>query len=73
MKNALNQPKFYNNFFARFHVGKKWIVAPMADFGMIRNPTTQQLDQWYAYGGSLRFAPVEVSASDHGKNIKRTR
>ena len=57
-KDALNQTKFYNNFFARFYLGKQWIIAPMADFGMIKNPTTEQNDQWYALGGSLRFAPV---------------
>ena len=57
-KSAINQPKFYNNFFACFYLGKRWIIAPMADFGMIVNPTTEQYDQWYAVGGSLRFAPA---------------
>ncbi|MBS1544243.1 MAG: outer membrane beta-barrel protein [Bacteroidetes bacterium] len=55
-KNAMNQPKFYNNFFGRIHMGQKWIVAPMVDYGMIVNPNTNQWDEWYAMGGSLRYA-----------------
>lgn len=55
-KNALDQFKFYNNLFARIHVGKRWILAPMVDIGMMRNPITQDLDQWQAYGGSVRYA-----------------
>jgi hypothetical protein len=55
-KNALDQFKFYNNLFARIHVGKRWIVAPMVDIGMMRNPVTQAMDQWQAYGGSVRYA-----------------
>jgi hypothetical protein len=55
-KNALDQLKFYNNLFARIYVGKKWIFAPMIDYGMIRNPATQVMDTWHAYGGSVRYA-----------------
>ena len=52
----MNQPKFYNNFFARIHVGRKWIIAPMFDLGFMKNPITNATDQWEAYGGSLRYA-----------------
>ena len=30
----------------------------MADLGMMTNPRTEAYDQWYAVGGSVRFAPV---------------
>ena len=30
----------------------------MADIGMMTNPQTAAYDQWYAVGGSVRFAPV---------------
>jgi Putative beta-barrel porin-2, OmpL-like. bbp2 len=54
-KNAFNQPKFYNNLFARFHVGQRWLVAPMLDYGMIVDPETNQWVDWYAVGGSIRY------------------
>lgn len=55
-KNATDQFKFYHNFFGRVYLGKKWIIAPMVDIGMIENPTTGKLDYWQSYGGSLRYA-----------------
>ena len=55
-KNAMNQPKFYNNLFARIHLADRWIVAPMLDYGMMVNPVSKQWDEWYAYGGSIRYA-----------------
>lgn len=54
--NALDQFKLYNNFFGRIHLGKKWIVAPMFDIGLIENPHTTKLAQWESYGGSIRYA-----------------
>jgi hypothetical protein len=55
-KDANNQFKLYHNFFARVHLGKRWIVAPMFDIGMIKNVATDNMDQWQSYGGSVRYA-----------------
>ncbi len=55
-KQATDQFKIYHNFFARIHLGKRWIVAPMLDLGMIQNPFSGNMDQWQAYGGSIRYA-----------------
>ncbi len=54
-KGATNQMKVYHNLFGRVYLGR-WIFAPMADFGMIRNPHTGKMDHWESYGGSIRFA-----------------
>ncbi len=55
-KDANDQFKFYHNIFGRVHIGKKWIIAPMVDIGMIKNPTTGKIDQWESYGGSVRYS-----------------
>lgn len=54
-KGALDQLKIYHNLFGRIYLGR-WIFAPMVDFGMIRNPFTNNMDQWQSYGGSVRYA-----------------
>jgi Putative beta-barrel porin-2, OmpL-like. bbp2 len=55
-KNATDQFKMYHNIFGRIHIGKKWIIAPMVDIGMIKDPVTEKIDQWESYGGSVRYS-----------------
>jgi hypothetical protein len=54
-KGATDQMKIYHNLFGRVYLNR-WILAPMVDFGMIRNPFTGEMDQWQSYGGSVRYA-----------------
>lgn len=54
-KNAMEQFKMYHNVFSRFYLGK-WIIAPMFDIGMIKDPITNNMNYWHSYGGSVRYA-----------------
>lgn len=34
---SINLERFYSNFFAKIHLGKKWQIAPLWDFGLERD------------------------------------
>ena len=54
-KSAFEQFKMYHNVFGRVYLGK-WIVAPMVDIGMIKDPITDNMNYWQSYGASVRYA-----------------
>lgn len=52
---AKSRPRFYFNNFAKFHLGTRWIVAPMFDFGIQKKEKTDEYDYWYSVGMSVRY------------------